>query len=286
MHTIREIWRFPVKSLGGERLESAHVDELGIAGDRAWGIYDPDTEMVLTARREPALLFLSARIEDGHPIITCDEGSLLTSDDALSNWMGRPVQLKSAETGAGTFENPMDIDNESDWVKWQSTGNTFHDGRSKISFVSRDSLGDWDARRFRINLILDGSGEEQLEGDVAVGSAVLSVRKPIDRCVMVSRGQPGLSEGPHRAPAGDHRARQQDGSRRRDHDPRNDHRGRHDRLTSATNVALGDPRGQRGSCRDRVERATDGRSAMRSVWRTRRRSGGSAGRHGRSRHRR
>jgi len=192
MLTIREIWRYPVKSLGGERLESAHVDELGIAGDRAWGIFDPETAMVLTARREPALLFLSARIEDGHPVITCDEGSVLNSDDALSHWIGRPVQLKSAETGAGTFENPMDVDNESDWVTWQSTGNTFHDGGSKISFVSRDSLGEWDARRFRINLILDGSGEEQLGGDVAVGSAVLSVRKPIERCIMVSRGQPGL----------------------------------------------------------------------------------------------
>ena len=193
MLTIREIWRYPVKSLGGERLESAHVDELGIAGDRAWGIYDPETEMVLTARREPALLFLSARIEDGRPIITCDEGSLLTSDDALSNWMGRPVQLRMAANGPGTFENPMDIDNESDWVKWQSSGNTFHDGGSKISFVSRQSLGEWDARRFRINLILDGSGEEDLSGAVGVGSAILTVRKPISRCVMVTRAQPGMA---------------------------------------------------------------------------------------------
>lgn len=194
MPSVQEIWRYPVKSLGGEQLRVAQVDELGIEGDRAWGIYDPETELVLTARREPALLFLSARIEDGRPLITCDDGSTLASDDDLSSWMGRPVQLRSATTGPGTFENPMDIDNESDWVQWQSSGNTFHDSGSKISFVSLQSLGEWDTRRFRINLILDGSGEDELSGEVAVGSAVLAIRKPINRCVMVTRAQPGMSK--------------------------------------------------------------------------------------------
>ncbi len=194
MLSVREIWRYPVKSLGGERLEQAAVDELGIDGDRAWGLYNPATDTVLTARREPALLFLSARIDDGRPVITCDDGSLMTSDAELSRWIGSPVELRSARSGPGTFENPMDIDNESDWVTWQSSGGTFHDGPSKISFVSRDSLGEWDARRFRINLILDGSGEDDLTGDISVGSAVLSIRNPIDRCVMIARGQPGIAK--------------------------------------------------------------------------------------------
>jgi uncharacterized protein YcbX len=192
MLSVREIWRYPVKSLGGERLDSAHVDELGVEGDRAWGIYDPETELVLTARREPALLFLSARLEAGQPMITCDDGSRMTTDAELSRWLGRPVQLRAAADGAGTFENPMDVENESDWVQWQSSGNTFHDSRSKVSLVSLVSLGEWDARRFRINLILDGSGEDEMSGEVRVGSTTLSLRKPIDRCVMVTRAQPGL----------------------------------------------------------------------------------------------
>jgi uncharacterized protein YcbX len=198
MFEVREIWRYPVKSLGGERLERAAVDELGIAGDRAWGLHDPETGMVLTARREPALLFLSARVVDGQPVISSGDGNDLATDHDLSSWIGRPVELRSATDGPGTFENPMDVDpesdRESDWVRWQSSGNTFHDGGSKISFVSRDSLGNWDRRRFRINLILDGSGENDLSGEVAVGSAVLSIRKPIDRCVMVARAQPGLAK--------------------------------------------------------------------------------------------
>lgn len=193
MH-VAEIWRYPVKSLGGEQLDRADVGSLGIEGDRAWGLYDPATEMVLTARREPSLLFLKARVEDARPTITDAAGELLESDSDLSAWIGRPVELRAAAAGPATFENPIDIDDETDWVRWQSSGGTFHDGRSKISFVSRRSLGEWDARRFRINLILDGSGDEPLTGDLRVGSSVLSVRKPIDRCVMVTRPQPGLDK--------------------------------------------------------------------------------------------
>ncbi|MDJ0769941.1 MAG: MOSC N-terminal beta barrel domain-containing protein [Ilumatobacter sp.] len=194
MLTVSEIWRFPVKSLGGEQLDAADVDELGIAGDRQWGLYDPATGMVLTARREPDLLFLSSRLDGGRPVITDEHGAVLADDAALSARLGRPVELRAASDGPGTFENPMDVDNEADWMQWQSSGGTFHDGRSKISLVSRASLGEWDRRRFRINLILDGSGEETLAGDVTVGAARLSIRKPIDRCIMISRAQPGIDK--------------------------------------------------------------------------------------------
>ena len=189
---VTEIWRYPVKSLGGERLESADVGETGVVGDRMWGVFDPATELVLTARREPSLLFLSARIVDGRPVITDERGAVLDGDAALSAHIGRPVALRSATDGPGTFENPLNVDDESDWVRWESAGTTFHDGRSTISFVSAETLGDWDARRFRINLILDGYGEDEMTGEVSIGSTSLSIRKPIDRCVMVTRAQPGI----------------------------------------------------------------------------------------------
>src|SRR5260370_33647839 len=31
---VKEIWRYPVKSMGGERLSGVQVDKLGVAGDR------------------------------------------------------------------------------------------------------------------------------------------------------------------------------------------------------------------------------------------------------------
>jgi len=191
MH-VREIWRYPVKSMGGESLTGCDVDERGLEFDRAWGVYDPATGMVLTARREPSLLFLSAKVVGGRPDIRTETDDDVSSDDDLSAWLGRPVEIRSAADGPATFENPLDVDTETDWMSWQSAGTTFHDGRSTISFVTRATLRDWDGRRFRMNLTLDGDGEDQLDGLITVGTSTLSIRKPIERCVMVSRPQPGI----------------------------------------------------------------------------------------------
>ena len=37
---VLEVWRFPVKSLLGERLERAELGVEGLAGDRAWALFD------------------------------------------------------------------------------------------------------------------------------------------------------------------------------------------------------------------------------------------------------
>ena len=59
--------------------------------------------------------------------------------------------------------------------------------------ASLGTMGDWDPRRFRSNLILDGEGEDDLvDRRVTIGDAVMYVVKQIDRCVMVTRAQPGL----------------------------------------------------------------------------------------------
>ena len=75
--TVAEIWRFPVKSMGGERLKSAEITELGITGDRGWGIFDVDTGTVLTARRAPELLFATASIEGREVIIDLPDGGIV-----------------------------------------------------------------------------------------------------------------------------------------------------------------------------------------------------------------
>ena len=82
---VAQLWRYPVKSLQGERLESAGLDSEGVEGDRRYAIYDLDTGMGLTARRVPELLFASARIVEGGQVeITRPEGCVAEDDDALS----------------------------------------------------------------------------------------------------------------------------------------------------------------------------------------------------------
>lgn len=199
--TVAEIWRFPVKSMGGERLKSAEITELGITGDRGWGIFDVDTGTVLTARRAPELLFATASIEGREVIIDLPDGGIVRGDDGidgdarLSTWLGRTVELRPAGDEGGTYEVPLDFENDENWVSWQGPGGAWHDSaKSRLSLVSRATLGSWEPARFRTNLVLAGHGEDRLVGnEVLVGDTVrLDVRKRIDRCVIVTRSQPGL----------------------------------------------------------------------------------------------
>ena len=53
------LWRFPVKSMRGERLDEAQVTERGLVGDRAYALIDTDIGKVVSAKsvkRFPDLL--------------------------------------------------------------------------------------------------------------------------------------------------------------------------------------------------------------------------------------
>lgn len=68
MH-LSEIWRYPVKSMAGERLPSAELRADGIADDRTVVVVGPDGR-VRTARTCPRLLGLHAALgPDGEPLV-------------------------------------------------------------------------------------------------------------------------------------------------------------------------------------------------------------------------
>ena len=196
------LWRYPVKSLQGERLDAATLTTDGITGDRRFAIFDSPTGLGLTGRRMPELLFASARLrDDGIAEITLPDGSVAADDAALSRWLGRPVHLRSVETeGARRFENPSDAEHEltAPWDLFTGAQGAFHDSASvRVSLVSMSTLGTWDGRRFRSNVLLDGEGEDALVGEVVrLGDALLHISKRISRCVMTTRPQPGLGADP------------------------------------------------------------------------------------------
>jgi uncharacterized protein YcbX len=190
---VEELWRFPVKSLQGERLDRAAVVSDGLAGDRRFAIVDAETGLALTARRVPQLLFASARLVGDDLEITLPDGSVATEDDALSAWLGRPVLLVDGrvKSDAMSAECPVD-ETEVDWFSYEGGEGAFHDAPIwRVSLISKATLGAWDRRRFRANVVLDGEGEDALVGgDVRLGDAVLHVESPIVRCVMITRPQP------------------------------------------------------------------------------------------------
>lgn len=69
MH-VSEIWRYPVKSLKGERLNETEITKLGILGDRQIAVIRTINGRFLTSRSKPKLLGLQGSIAaDGVPTI-------------------------------------------------------------------------------------------------------------------------------------------------------------------------------------------------------------------------
>ena len=110
--SVAELWRFPVKSMKGERLERAEFTEGGLVGDRAYALIDSDTGKVVSAksvRLFPDLLGCRAAFveapQSGHeppPVrITLPDGTSVTSDSSdvdrvLSACFQRDVTLARA----------------------------------------------------------------------------------------------------------------------------------------------------------------------------------------------
>ncbi len=209
---VTEIWRHPVKSIRGERLELAEITAEGLHGDRGWGVRDGATGRILTGRREPRLLLAGAQLGDGGlPLITLPGGTVLdgtgpATDAALTAWLGRDVALVAAagEDGgrAEFFEDATD--DTSAALEFTMPPGRFVD-QSPLLMVTADSLragralhdGAWDVRRFRPNLLLEGGGDGWTEDawigrEVTVGAVRLRVEKPCTRCTMITRPQPGL----------------------------------------------------------------------------------------------
>jgi hypothetical protein len=74
---VAQIWVYPVRSLAGTPLETARVDDGGLAGDRIRTVVDA-TGTPLRSKDAPVLATLPAR----------------TDDAALSAALGRPVHLE------------------------------------------------------------------------------------------------------------------------------------------------------------------------------------------------
>src|SRR5438132_2490270 len=118
--TIGALWRFPVKSMRGEELDTADLGEGGIVGDRAYAIRDRETGKVASAKHPklwPNLLACRAafveppRPDDELPAARIELGdgrSVLSDaedvDAVLSRFFGREVELAHAAQNGYTID--------------------------------------------------------------------------------------------------------------------------------------------------------------------------------------
>ena len=112
---VVSLWRYPVKSMMGEVLNTAQVLEHGLSGDRVYGLLDRSDGKVATAknpRKWPTLFaFRAAFIEPSGSSsaaaslrITLPDGRVVTGEQSdlnqvLSKALNREVTLAEAERG-------------------------------------------------------------------------------------------------------------------------------------------------------------------------------------------
>ncbi|REJ73897.1 MAG: MOSC domain-containing protein [Acidobacteria bacterium] len=102
---VAEIWRYPVKSLQGERIEHVELSERGVPGDRCWAVRDEERGGIRGAKRFAGLMQLAARFpaepdERGSSpaVIRFPDGSEIRTGDPtvserLSEFLESPVTL-------------------------------------------------------------------------------------------------------------------------------------------------------------------------------------------------
>lgn len=112
--TIRELWRYPVKSMGGEQLGGCIVNALGIPGDRGWAVRDDAAREIRGAKYLPLLLQCMACYREEPSVgvippvdITLPDGMHVGSDDPavqarLSVLLGRAVSLWPRQAASQT----------------------------------------------------------------------------------------------------------------------------------------------------------------------------------------
>jgi len=118
--SVAEIWRYPVKSMLGERLAECEIGRAGLAGDRSFALIDLEDGKVASAKNPhkwASLLSCRAALSDESLVeITLPDGSRMRSDDpgidaALSEVCGRGVHLASTAPDDRAFEEVWpDID--------------------------------------------------------------------------------------------------------------------------------------------------------------------------------
>ena len=103
---LQDIYRYPVKSMAGQRLEKADLTSNGIPGDRAWAVRDARRGSIRGGKRFPQLMDCATTLlaepsaeRPSPPVqIRCPDGTHWHSDDAgtnaaLSQLVGERVSL-------------------------------------------------------------------------------------------------------------------------------------------------------------------------------------------------
>lgn len=174
---VKELWRYPVKSMAGERVKRASITSLGIEGDRVVLLLNPQGR-VITARSHPALLGHKGTTgADGTPLV---DGRPWTDPSVLADVRkitGAGVELVHDETADRFDVLPLLIATD-----------------GAIAAFGKDG------RRLRPNLVIggvEGLEERSWPGrKLRIGNVIMDMDSLRGRCVMTTYDPDTLQQEP------------------------------------------------------------------------------------------
>jgi uncharacterized protein YcbX len=229
--SLVSIWRYPVKSMQGEKLKSAVLRERGLDGDRAYAIQESETGYIASAkhsRKWGALLACHAvyidepKSEKPLPpiLITLPDGIRVRSDqpgvnDVLSRFLGREVVLICQPLDKPTREANRAPLEDHELIRREVMGLEAPPGRffdyAALHLLTTATLdrfqeihpeGRYEVRRFRPNLVVAPVLEVEERGFIENGwlgqallvgtDACLKLIDPTPRCVITTLSQEDL----------------------------------------------------------------------------------------------
>jgi len=225
---VVSIWRYPVKSMLGEELNSSYVTERGLIGDRAYALIDQKTGKVASAKNPKKwgklFDFRSVFIDPPQVVenipsvrITFPDGTHIFSDQdnidyTLSKVLDQDVRLMRASLERPSYEEYWpDIDGLAQRAKVTDEtmpSQTFFD-LAVIHLLTTSTInrlrelypeGRFEVRRFRPNIVIESaSGEKDFIENLWMGKKimigediVLRVTGSCTRCVMTTLPQGDL----------------------------------------------------------------------------------------------
>jgi MOSC domain-containing protein len=189
---ISAIFRYPVKSMAGESLNSATLGWHGLEGDRRWAfrrLNDKSAFPWLTASKLPQLLLYKPL---GRDINTSE--SLPTHVRAPD---GKEFDLRSGELQAEVstrYGSDLELMNLKHGIFDEAAISVIT--LTTVQGIERAAGRDVDVRRFRPNIVIETSGAEPFAEDFWVGRTLMfgegsggpavGVTMKDERCVMVN----------------------------------------------------------------------------------------------------
>ena len=229
--SVVALWRYPVKSMIGEELNSSEITDRGLLGDRQFAVVDRATGKVGGAKNPRRwgnfFDYRAAYVEapkSGERIppvrITLPGGDVVTNDRAdveqvLSRAFGRDVAFVEAAPGKTTsgvaeeyWPDLEGLEHKDTVTDFEMPAGMFFD-LAVVHLVTTSTIdrlrelypqGRFEARRFRPNIVVATGSEDPgfVENDwigrtVMIGDTVrLAITEPCPRCVMITLPQGDL----------------------------------------------------------------------------------------------